>query len=171
MMNNNRLQIYTDGACSNNQSRDNTGGYGVVIINADGSTSMLSSGYKNTTNNRMELRAVIEALGVITDRQASITISSDSQYVVKGITEWVRGWIQTGKKIKNSDLWSELYNLMQRFSNVEFKHVKGHSGNQYNEMADRLAVKGATLANLPIDNFQQSEQPLITSGFNNIMYR
>ena len=98
----------------------------------------------------MELKAVIEALKRVSPLQL-VTVYSDSQYVVTGITEWIHNWIRRGKIEKNEDLWMELYELKNKFNDIEFIKVKGHNGDQYNEEADRLATIACTYPNLPID--------------------
>lgn len=147
----NRVQIYTDGACSNNHLKQNTGGYGAIILRQGKEPIKLNGGYRNTTNNRMELKAVIEALKTM-PISLSITVYSDSQYVVRGINEWIYSWIKKGKIEKNGDLWMELYRIVITFSDIQFMHVKGHSGNKYNEVADSLATKACRNSNLPFDN-------------------
>ena len=100
----------------------------------------LNGNSKDTTNNQMEMTAVIEALKYYKTKQ-NITIYSDSIYVIKGITEWISGWKKKDwKKIKNKDLWVEIDRLNQ-FHNVSWKHVSAHSGIEGNEIADKLAVK------------------------------
>jgi len=128
------IHIYTDGACSVNTRR---GGWGVYI---KGEEINLSGNLEDTTNNQMEMTAVIEALKYYKTRQ-NITIYSDSIYVIKGITEWISGWKKKDwKKVKNKDLWVEIDRLNQ-FHNVSWKHVPAHSGVEGNEIADKLAVK------------------------------
>jgi ribonuclease HI len=144
------IVIYTDGACANNQERENTGGYGAVLIYKD-KIKEIYGGYKNTTNNRMELMAVIEALKQLKRKDIPIKVYSDSSYVVNGINIWIHNWIKSGKMKKNPDLWMELYNLKNSFKKIEFFHVKGHNGDKYNELADRLAVKGSQMYDLLID--------------------
>ncbi len=142
------ITIYTDGACSGNPG---PGGWGCVII-ADGTEIPLSAGEKLTTNNRMELLAVIEGLKHISMRpdlsQRAITIVTDSQYVKNGITEWIINWKKNGwktaakKPVKNQDLWIDLDELVSKFS-IEWQWVRGHSGDKYNEMCDKLAVEAS----------------------------
>jgi len=128
------IHIYTDGACSVNTRRV---GWGVYI---KGEEINLSRNLEDTTNNQMEMTAVIEALKYYKTRQ-NITIYSDSIYVIKGITEWISGWKKKDwKKVKNKDLWVEIDRLNQ-FHNVSWKHVPAHSGVEGNEIADKLAVK------------------------------
>ena len=147
---NNRIKIYTDGACSNNQSNENKGGYGAILFKQGEQPLTLNGGFRNTTNNRMELKAAIEALKRI-HSSSPVTVYSDSQYVVKGITEWIPNWIAKGKIEKNGDLWRELYKIVMTFQDIQFMHVKGHNGNIYNEEADRLATMACNYPNLPID--------------------
>ena len=117
--------IYTDGACIGNPG---PGGCGVVILN-ENDNKFLSGGEKNTTNNRMEIMAVIEGLKNV--ESTDLTVYSDSTYVINTIT---KGW----KKNKNQDLWEILEKLVSE-KNVKWKWVKGHSGNEFNEKADQLA--------------------------------
>ena len=147
---NNRIKVYTDGACQNNQLNENKGGYGAVILKPGEEPLKLNGGFRNTTNNRMELKAVIEALKRV-NQYSPVTVYSDSQYVVKGITEWIPNWIAKGKIEKNGDLWMELYRIVRTFPNIQFMHVRGHNGNIYNEEADRLATIACTYPNLPVD--------------------
>ncbi|TDT71430.1 RNase HI [Hypnocyclicus thermotrophus] len=142
--------IYTDGACANNQEKENTGGYGAVLM-YKGKIKEIFGGYKNTTNNRMELMAVIEALKQLKRKDIPIKVYSDSSYVVNGINIWIHDWIKKGKIKKNYDLWMKLYNLKKGFKKIEFFHVKGHNGDRYNEIADRLAVKGSQMYDLLVD--------------------
>ncbi len=147
---NNRIKIYTDGVCLGNQSTENTGGYGAIIFRLGEQPLTLNGGYKNTTNNRMELKAAIEALKRI-HLSLPVTVYSDSTYVVNGITGWIHNWIRKGKIEKNGDQWMELYGIVSTFPNIEFIHVKGHSGDLYNEEADRLATMACKYPNLPMD--------------------
>lgn len=136
--------IYTDGACKGNPGR---GGWG-AFLQANGAEKELFGGEANTTNNRMELRAVIEALRIL-KRPCSITLYLDSEYVRKGITEWISGWKAKGWKtatkqpVKNADLWQELDALVhQGIHQIQWKWVKGHAGIPGNERADALANRG-----------------------------
>lgn len=138
----NHITIYTDGACKGNPG---PGGWGVVL--QSGSTEKeLFGGELGTTNNRMELTAVIEALGAL-KRPCQVTLYLDSQYVLKGITEWIHGWKKkqwkTASKepVKNVDLWKALDEAVAKHE-IEWKWVKGHSGHDGNERADRLANQG-----------------------------
>lgn len=138
----NTLEIYTDGACRGNPG---PGGWGVVLVYRE-SRKELYGGELNTTNNRMELMAAIEALKSL-NRTCEITLYTDSQYVRKGITEWItnwkrRNWQTSAKKpVKNADLWRTLDDQVQRHQ-VHWVWVKGHAGNEGNEMADELANRG-----------------------------
>lgn len=134
--------IYTDGACRGNPG---PGGWGVVLSYND-NTKELYGGEPETTNNRMELMAAIQALEALT-RPCSVKLHSDSTYVLKGITEWMsnwkrRGWLTTNKKpVKNEDLWRRLDAAITRHD-IEWRWVKGHSGHDGNERADALANLG-----------------------------
>lgn len=140
------IVVYTDGACSGNPGR---GGWGAVII-VDGKEHPMSGGEKLTTNNRMELMAAIEALEAIIDdrhwRNRKVCVVSDSQYVKNGIQTWIKNWKKNGwrtsnkEPVKNKDLWLELDEAVSRLE-IEWRWVKGHAGNKYNEMCDRLAVE------------------------------
>ena len=134
------ITIYTDGACSGNPG---IGGWGVVIFEENKKDRLLNGGNDNTTNNRMELTAAIEALKYFEDKQ-TITLITDSKYVKDGIQSWIQNWKKNGwktaakKPVKNKELWVELDDLITRH-NISWKWVKGHAGNTYNEKADYLA--------------------------------
>lgn len=136
------IEIFTDGACSGNPG---PGGWGVLIIDGDARTEM-NGGDSETTNNRMEMRAAIEALKATGD--APVVLHTDSQYVKNGINTWIHGWKRNGwktaskKPVKNKDLWQELDALTER-RDIEWRWVKGHSGHPGNERADELARLGA----------------------------
>ncbi|HET6510744.1 MAG TPA: ribonuclease HI [Candidatus Kapabacteria bacterium] len=145
--------IYTDGACSGNPG---PGGYGAVMLAQDGKRLELSHGYKNTTNNRMELLAVIAALEAL-KRPCNVTLYSDSQYVVKAIEEgWLRGWQAKGwkkadkKPVLNQDLWKRLIPMLAKHT-VKFVWTKGHAGNVENERCDVLAVTASQQPDLEPD--------------------
>ncbi len=137
--------IYTDGACKGNPG---PGGWGVLLIYKD-KEKELCGGDKETTNNRMELMAAIQALESL-NRECKVKLHTDSKYVLQGITEWIsnwkkRGWkTATNKPVKNEDLWRRLDAAIQRHS-IEWVWVKGHAGHDGNERADSLANKGITL--------------------------
>jgi len=137
-----QIQIYTDGACKGNPG---PGGWGALLV-AGGKEKELFGGEPNTTNNRMELMAVIQALSAL-KRPCQIILHTDSQYVLKGITEWLAGWKAKGWKtaskapVKNVDLW-QLLDEATRQHEIEWRWVKGHSGHDGNERADQLANRG-----------------------------
>jgi ribonuclease HI len=136
------IKIYTDGACKGNPG---PGGWGALIIYAT-EEKEIYGGENLTTNNRMELKAVIMALGEINSGR-DITIFTDSSYVQKGISEWIFKWKQNGwrssnrKPVKNKDLWVDLDDISSKFT-IKWEWVKGHSGDPGNERADYLANKG-----------------------------
>src|SRR5450830_230238 len=137
-----KVVIYADGACKGNPG---TGGWGALMI-AGGHEKEMFGGERNTTNNRMELQAVIEALKALT-RPCEVTVFTDSQYVQKGISEWIHGWKARGWKtaarepVKNVDLWQAL-DAAQAQHKIEWRWVKGHAGHVGNERADQLANRG-----------------------------
>jgi ribonuclease HI len=136
------VKIYTDGACRGNPG---PGGWGAVLEYGKES-KLLYGAEKLTTNNRMELMAVIQALSAL-KRPCKIALVSDSKYVLKGITEWLpnwkqKGWLTSAKKpVMNSDLWQQLDKLAS-IHDINWQWVKGHSGHVQNELADQLANKG-----------------------------
>lgn len=139
-MPNKAVKIYTDGACSGNPGK---GGWGAILIYGD-AVKEISGGEDNTTNNRMELKAVIEGLKALKS-SCDVEIYSDSAYVVNAFTQkWIDNWIKNNwktadkKSVKNVDLWQELLVLIKTH-NVTFKKVKGHSDNELNERCDKLA--------------------------------
>ncbi len=134
------VEIYTDGACSGNPG---PGGWGAILRSKD-TEKELSGGDKDTTNNRMEMMAVIVALEALT-RPCKVTITTDSQYVLKGMTEWLAGWKKKNwmtasrKPVKNVDLWQRMDTAAQIHS-LKWEWVRGHQGHPENERADQLAV-------------------------------
>ena len=134
------IKVYTDGACSGNPG---PGGWGVFIENS-GNVTELSGRDENTTNNRMELKAVIEALKFFTTN-SELTIHTDSKYVMDGASRWIINWKKNNwktaqkKDVKNKDLWIELDNLLN-YHDVSWVWVKGHDGIYGNERADYLAT-------------------------------
>lgn len=142
MTDENNVTIWTDGACSGNPG---PGGWGAVLIYGD-TEKLLKGGAADTTNNRMELSAAIEALNAL-KRSCTVDIHTDSQYVKGGITAWIHGWKKNGwktadkKPVKNIDLWQALDEALKRHK-VTWHWVKGHAGNEANEKADQLAREG-----------------------------
>ena len=134
------IEVFTDGACSGNPG---PGGWG-VILRYKGTEKELSGGAPETTNNRMELTAVIEALKAL-KRECDVVIHTDSRYVMDGVQQWLPNWKQNGWKtsnkkspVKNVDLWQELDTLLQKH-NIRWIWVKGHNGHEENERVDKLA--------------------------------
>ncbi len=136
------IQIFTDGACRGNPG---PGGWG-VILRSGSHEKELFGGEQSTTNNRMELRAAIEGLAAL-KRPSRVTVTTDSQYVRQGITQWIEGWkrnqwrTSAKKAVKNQDLWQLLDELTSRHE-VTWEWVRGHSGHPDNELADALANRG-----------------------------
>ena len=144
----NHIEIYTDGACKGNPG---PGGWGVLLRSA-GHEKELFGGEPLTTNNRMELTAVIEALSAL-KRPCEVDLYLDSQYVRQGITEWIAGWKARGwrtaakQEVKNVDLWKRLdAAVFGGGHRIEWRWVKGHSGDPGNERADMLANRGVEMA-------------------------
>jgi ribonuclease HI len=135
-----QVEMFTDGACSGNPG---PGGWG-AILRTKGTEKELSGGEKDTTNNRMEMMAVIAGLEAL-QRECSVKITTDSQYVMKGMMEWLpgwkkRNWMTAGRKpVKNVDLWQRMEKAAQGHQ-VEWEWVRGHQGHVENERADQLAV-------------------------------
>jgi ribonuclease HI len=140
------VEIFSDGACKGNPG---VGGWG-ALLRMGANEKELFGGEANTTNNRMELKAVIKALEELT-RPCDVVVHTDSQYVQKGISEWIHGWKAKGwrtadkKPVKNDDLWKELDKLAAMHK-VDWRWVRGHSGHPENERADQLANRGVELA-------------------------
>lgn len=136
------IELYTDGACRGNPG---PGGWGVLLRQEDEDHHHFG-GEMNTTNNRMELQAAIEGLRLLKDN-SEVLLVTDSQYVRKGITEWIVNWKRNGwrtaakKPVKNADLWRELDEQSHRHQ-IQWQWVKGHSGHAENEIADQLANRG-----------------------------
>lgn len=138
------VTIYTDGACSGNPG---PGGWGAVLLFAD-QKKEIYGGELSTTNQRMEIRAVIEALKAIKVSEWDITVYSDSAYVVNAFQQkWIDNWQKNGwqnskkEAVANQDLWKELISLMKK-NRVQLKKVKGHAGDEWNERCDQLARQG-----------------------------
>lgn len=149
------IKIYTDGAARGNPGK---GGYGAVLL-WQNHKKELSQGYRFTTNNRMELMAVIAALESLKKNNLGLVIYSDSNYVVKAVMEgWLKKWIKTNFKgnIKNRDLW-EKYDSLSQNHQIQFKWVKGHAENIYNNRCDILATEAADGVDLLADDFYEKE--------------
>ena len=140
------ITIYTDGACSGNPG---PGGWGAILISGE-HRKELFGGERETTNNRMELMAAIEALGAL-KRSSKVVLHTDSTYVKDGITKWIHGWRRNGwrtaakKPVKNAELWQRLDEATKQHD-VDWRWVKGHAGHPENERADELARSGVPAA-------------------------
>ena len=153
-----KVQIYTDGACTGNPGK---GGFGAVLI-YNGVQKEISCGFRKTTNNRMELMAAIEALNLLKE-PCEVELYSDSKYLTDAINKgWLTSWVKNNwkkadkKSVLNIDLWKKIVELIQ-IHNVNFIWVKGHAGNEYNEVCDRLAVEAYTNAPVEIDEIYEKE--------------
>ena len=147
------INVYPDGACKGNPG---IGGYAAVIVfeNTDDNIKIIAGGDPRSTNNRMEITAVLAALSWIYEncREEKVTVHSDSQYIVKAINDqWLEKWIDKDfKNIKNKDLWLKLYKYVCKL-NVTFTWVKGHNGNSFNELADKIASDATYYQGIPVD--------------------
>ena len=147
-----KIMVYTDGSSRGNPG---PGGFGVILT--FGSKRMeLSQGFRHTTNNRMELLAVIVALEHIKNRNFTVVVHSDSKYVIDSITKgWVFGWAKKGfKDKKNPDLWQRYLGVASKHS-VEFHWIRGHDGHPMNERCDEMAVAARLQENLPADEWYE----------------
>lgn len=143
------ISLYTDGSSRGNPG---PGGFGAVLI-CGKHRKEISQGYRRTTNNRMELLAVIEGLEIIKNREIPVVVYSDSQYVVNAVEKgWLTTWIKTNFKgdKKNPDLWKRYYNLSKEFT-IKFVWVKGHANNPLNNRCDELATAAADSKNYLVD--------------------
>jgi ribonuclease HI len=150
-----KIELFTDGASRGNPG---PGGYG-VILRAGKHYKELSEGFRKTTNNRMELLAVIKGLEELKVLKSNVTVYSDSKYVVEAVEKkWVFGWLQKGfKDKKNPDLWLRFLEVYKKH-HVKFVWVRGHDGHPENERCDELAVAAAMQKDLKIDSvYEQSE--------------
>lgn len=142
------INLYTDGSCSGNPG---PGGWGYVLEYGE-TRKVGGDGATHTTNNRMELYAVICGLNAIKDKTHPVTVFSDSEYVVKGMNEWrfiwkIRGWKNSRKEdVSNRDLWEHLDNQVGSFTSLTFQHIKAHNGHPWNEFADEIAKEGTESA-------------------------
>jgi ribonuclease HI len=140
------IQIYADGGCRNNQSKENIGGYGVVLnLNLGQIVKELKGATRNTTNNIMELTSCIKGLEAIKDKNIKTEVIMDSQYVITGMNQWVDNWIKKGwrkadkKPVENQELWQRLVRLKNEFRAISFVKCEGHADNVGNIRADALA--------------------------------
>ncbi|MDD4779073.1 MAG: ribonuclease HI [Tissierellia bacterium] len=140
----NKIYIFCDGGCRGNQFEHNIGGWGAVITYGD-KTKEIYGNTKDTTNNIMELTSCIKALKTLKRYDIPIEVTMDSQYVIKGMNEWIQGWIKKGwrnsqkKPVENKELWQELLELKNRFTDIKFIQCQGHADNKGNNRADELA--------------------------------
>lgn len=150
-----KVHVYTDGSARGNPGR---GGYGVVMMSGSHRKEM-SAGYRLTTNNRMELLAVIVAIESMKLPNLDITVHTDSKYVCEAVEKkWVFGWAQKGfKDKKNPDLWRRFLGLYPKHQ-IQFKWIKGHAGHALNERCDQLATEAADGGNLLVDTWYENEQ-------------
>ena len=152
-----RIEIYTDGACSGNPGK---GGYGIVMkVPEKNYEKHFSKGFRLTTNNRMELLAVIVALEKLKSPDNDIHIYTDSKYVSDAINKkWLLGWIKKGfKNVKNPDLWRRMVPLLTTHKTT-FHWIKGHAGHPENEICDQLAVKAAQSGKLETDQYFEDQK-------------
>lgn len=144
-------EIYTDGGCSGNGKRENVGGWGFVVVKNDVLIYEVAEVDCNTTNNRQEIKGVLNSLFYCYDNNiTSFIIYCDSQYVVNGITKWIDGWAKKGwirmegykpVVIPNADLWRQVFVAINKFDNVNIKWIRGHNGNKWNEYIDTYIQK------------------------------
>ncbi|WP_373820139.1 ribonuclease HI [Glaesserella sp.] len=152
-----QVEIFTDGSCLGNPGK---GGIG-ILLRYKGKEKTVSSGYFLTTNNRMELRAVIEALSLLKE-PCQVILHSDSQYVKNGIQQWIFSWkknnwkTSSNKPVKNQDLWMLLDDSIKRHK-MEWRWVKGHDGHRENEICDQLAKAAANSPTLDDDGYQLAD--------------
>lgn len=141
-----QVVIYCDGACLGNPG---PGGYAALLMDKNGKEKVVAGNEASSTNNRMELKAAIEGLKAL-KKSCRVKIYSDSQYVVKGMNEWIKGWQKSGFKnakkqeVANADLWVELLSVAKTHQ-VTWQWVRGHSGNELNERVDEIAREQAGL--------------------------
>jgi ribonuclease HI len=160
-----QLIVYTDGSSRGNPG---PGGFGTVLIWGQ-KQKEISAGYRLTTNNRMELLGVITALENLKQKNISLTVYTDSQYIVKAVNEgWLNNWVRTNFKggKKNKDLWMRFYELAKDFK-ITFQWVKGHADNPLNNRCDELATQAADGSNLLIDEGYENE--LANAKKNNLL--
>lgn len=147
-----KIYVYSDGGCRGNGQENNIGAW-AAVLKYKGNIKEIFGTAKNTTNNIMELTSCIEALKAIKNKTIPVEVTMDSQYVIKGINEWIyswlkKNWINSQKKpVENKELWQELYNLKQQFADIKFVQCKGHADNEGNNRSDKLV-------NLAMDNLK-----------------
>ena len=155
----NKILIFTDGACSGNPG---PGGFGTILALPDGQILELGEGRESTTNNRMEMVAVIKGLQKIKNEPGDVWVLTDSTYVIRGITQWIWGWKRKGwvtaegKEVTNKDLWLALADEVAQRKNlgqIEWKYLRGHQGTPGNERCDEIAVE-----------FSKKRRPQLYSG-------
>ena len=140
------FNLHTDGSCLGNPG---PGGWAALLVDDDGER-LISDGHSYTTNNKMELQAVLEGLKAIPSRSV-VTVHTDSTYVKNGITDWIKGWklnqwkTMAGKPVKNRDLWEAIDILTEKYQRIDWEWVKAHSGNPENERVDAEARRQATV--------------------------
>ncbi len=152
-----KILIYTDGAAKNNPG---PGGYGIVMKTSDGKLEKeFSEGFRLTTNNRMELKAIIEALKKIKDKSLPVEVYTDSKYVVDAFNQkWINRWkAERYAKTKNPDLWAEFSKIAQNLD-LKIFWIKGHNNHPENERCDRLAVKASNSKNQQVDEWYEKQQ-------------
>lgn len=150
------IVAYTDGSSLGNPG---PGGYGLILLETEKMVKKeISQGFRLTTNNRMELMAVVVALSKLKDEGHDVHIYTDSKYVSDAINQnWIAGWVKRAwKNVKNPDLWQTLIPLLKKY-NPKFHWIKGHAGHPENELVDQLAVKAAQNANLQVDNYFENQ--------------
>ena len=163
-----KISIYTDGAASGNPG---PGGYGVVLISPEAKLRKeLSQGFKCTTNNRMELLAVIVALEALKYDNCNVTLYTDSKYVADAVEKgWIFEWEKKRfKKKKNPDLWNRFLKVYRRH-NVNFVWIKGHAENKENIKCDKLAVEASKKKNLITDEGYDKENTIFINGFDSLV--
>jgi ribonuclease HI len=151
-----KVEIFTDGACSGNPG---PGGYGILMrVPEKNYQKTYSKGFRKTTNNRMELMAVIFALSKLKSPENDVHIYTDSKYVADAINQnWIYGWIKRGwKNVKNPDLWQEFHKLY-KIHHPKIHWIKGHNGHPENELCDQLAVAASQSGKLEIDLFFENQ--------------
>lgn len=148
-----KIVIYADGGCRGNQFDENIGSWAAILKFGENEKEISGTAI-NTTNNKMELMSCIKALEAIKDTAIPVEVNMDSQYVVQGMNEWIYGWIKKGwinsskKPVENKDLWQQLHDLRQKFSDIKFIKCKGHSNDEGNNRADALVNKAMNEINI-----------------------